>query len=629
MEVFKSTMTYSFDIFDTCLIRACGYPESVFDILAEKVLGTGCNYALYADFSAERRDGERRARHSLINDIKEDITLEDIYNYCDFSLYTNKEKAFIMQTELEIEKKMLYPVKSIYEEIKKLHNHNHRVIYISDMYLPPEFIKDILLKNGLFEDGDQLFISCEIGKTKRTGNLFKYIHDYLKLDYRKWEHLGDNIISDISIPQKYGIKTKRAHYPLSYYEKKLINKDIYINKGYLARIANLSKTIRYTLGDTPQISFAADFVAPIYIPFVYYLLNDSNQKGIRHLFFLARDAYLFYIIAKIFSHLFPQISINYIYVSRKSLYLPGLTNITEKSISNLFLTKDKPNLNDILDKLQMTDYPVKDSVKNIRDTNKCICQLLKDTDFVSQLKDKQAKQKELCLRYFNECGLTETNSAIVDLAGTRKCHEIINQLLIESGNTPVFGYYLEVLSNRVKGVHYDALYFNDRYAINERHSNPLIPQELYEQYFSITDHQRTASYTIKNHKVVPVFEEDVMNIDYKKKIFNTNRRVCSLFANIYTYMIKDYHEYICRNAIETYANFYKEPLPHYVKALEGMLFSDSACRAESVISKEPFIKSILNRRKLRWSRAQIIYNSPYPNMIFKLIHIYDTIKNSL
>lgn len=621
-------MTYSFDIFDTCLIRACGYPESVFDILAEKVLGTGCNYALYVDFSAERRNGEKKARTSLINETKEDVTLEEIYDNCDFSLYTNKEKTTIMNMELEIEKKMLCPVKTVYEDILFLHKNNISVFYISDMYLPLSFIKEVLIDNKLYAEGDHIFISCEIGKTKRTGNLYKYIHDKYKIDYKKWKHIGDNKTSDFLIPRKLGINAKQVQYTLSHYEKELINKDIYINKNYLAKIANISKTIRYTLGDTPQISFAADFVAPIYVPFVCSILNDAQRKGFKHMFFLARDAFIFYIIANALSRLFPQISLHYIYVSRKSLYLPGLTEISEKSIKNLFLKNDRPNLKEILDRLQMADYSITDSARKMNDTNKCIDLLLNDTVFISKLKERIAEQKELCLRYFQECGLTESDSAIVDLAGTRKCHEIINRILTGSGYKPVFGYYLEVLRDRIKGVNYEALYFIDRCDINEHPINPLIPQELFEQYFSITDHQRTASYKIKENKIVPVFEEDAMNVDYKRKTSNTNQKVCSLFADYYMYIINSDHEYICRNAIQTYASFYKDPRPHYLKALEGLMFSDSVYKADKVLKKDFFIKTLINRNKIKWSRAQVIYNCPYPNMLIKLIHLYKAIRSS-
>ena len=620
-------MTYSFDIFDTCLIRACGYPESVFDILAENVLGLGCSNALYADFSAERREGEARARAFLINDKKEDITLEDIYDFCDFSLYTNQSKVTIMDTELEIEKKMLCPVKSVLEKITTLHNNNVNVCFISDMYLPSGFIKSILQTYDLFVDGDYLFLSCEIGKTKETGNLYKYIHDKLKIDYRKWEHIGDNKKSDSVIPQKLGIKTKLVNHHLSYYEKLLVKRDIYFNKGYLSRVANISKTIRYLLGDTPHISFAADFVAPIYVPFVYNILNDADQRGIKNLFFLARDAYIFYTIANSFTHLFPQIGLHYLYVSRKSLYLPGLTDFSVESINNLFLIKRKITLDKILDILQMSDYQLPDAVKGMSDTDLCIGLLLEDPAFISKLRQKQEEQKDLCIRYFEECGLTSPHSAIVDLAGTRKCHEIINKLLTESGFNSVFGYYLEVLNSRTKGNNYDALYFYDRYLINERHPNPIFPQELFEQYFSITDHFRTASYASKANRVVPVFEIDPVNIDFKRIVSSINQKVCTLFASYYMAMINSEHEYICRNALETYSDFYREPIHYYIKAFEGLVFSDSTEDVKPVLEKQSFIKALMNWKKFKWGRVHLIYNCPYPNMLLKILQVFSFIKN--
>ena len=35
----NTRVIYSFDLFDTCFIRACGAPRNVFDLLAYRVLG--------------------------------------------------------------------------------------------------------------------------------------------------------------------------------------------------------------------------------------------------------------------------------------------------------------------------------------------------------------------------------------------------------------------------------------------------------------------------------------------------------------------------------------------------------------------------------------------------------------
>ena len=67
---------YSFDIFDTCFVRACGNPLNLFDLLAYRILGDDSAESIRMDFSLIRVQGEKRAR-MLSNE--EEVSLEDIY----------------------------------------------------------------------------------------------------------------------------------------------------------------------------------------------------------------------------------------------------------------------------------------------------------------------------------------------------------------------------------------------------------------------------------------------------------------------------------------------------------------------------------------------------------------------
>ena len=46
---------YSFDIFDTCLIRSCGHPQNILDILTFNILGKNTDKEILADFALERK----------------------------------------------------------------------------------------------------------------------------------------------------------------------------------------------------------------------------------------------------------------------------------------------------------------------------------------------------------------------------------------------------------------------------------------------------------------------------------------------------------------------------------------------------------------------------------------------
>ena len=200
-----NTKIYSFDIFDTCLVRVCGNSENIFDIVARRILKETSLSAIN-DFILIRKSGEGRARKLFITSEKEDITLTDIYSQCDFSSLTDISNNTIMEMEMTVEAEMLTPVLCIKEEIEHLHSQQQPVVFISDMYLPEDFIKDLLRKTGFFTEGDKLFISGHVGKAKSTGNLFRYVQKLLKLDVRHWYHKGDSRHSDYDMPRSIGIK---------------------------------------------------------------------------------------------------------------------------------------------------------------------------------------------------------------------------------------------------------------------------------------------------------------------------------------------------------------------------------------------------------------------------------------
>ena len=152
---------YSYDIFDTCLVRTCGEPKHVFDILATKVLGKGSDISTKSDFVLIRMNAEREARNELILEGNEEISLKDIYHFCDFSIITNLDNNEIMAMELEIEDQVLMPVERIRKEIEQLVEKGAQVVYISDMYLPLDFISRKLKEFG-FHVNKNIYLSSDI-----------------------------------------------------------------------------------------------------------------------------------------------------------------------------------------------------------------------------------------------------------------------------------------------------------------------------------------------------------------------------------------------------------------------------------------------------------------------------------
>ena len=615
--------TYSYDIFDTCLSRICGKQDFIFEQLAFNTLGINASRSLIQDFVQARRNGENKARTAIKNSDIEDVTIENIYEHCDFSLYCKCSKQEILEKELYIHKHFLVPIYSTLEEIKKIHSQGYRIIYISDMYLSGAFLTEILQEKGFFKDGDSVFVSCDIGLTKKSGHLYDYIKEKHNLNYKKWIHKGDNYFSDYITPKKKGIKAVISHTEFSYYEKKTIECDFSGAGMDIYKFASIERAVRLSLPNTSEYCFASNFVAPIYVPFVYHILCDAQEHH-RTLFFVARDGYILYLIAQQFSEFFPHVKLKYLYASRKSLYLPGIRNLSVDGLMEAIPHKGNVNVDDILSILHLRYLEIEKKEFEALSPRNIIKKLLENQIFVQELRKVYKLQSELCIQYFCEQGLTTPTSAIVDVFGTRKCQKFINNILERHGYPTIYGYYYEVLSERISdsSIFY-ALNFQEQLRLGIHDTYISQKQQLFEQYFSITPHKRTGGYqkTEEGH-IEPTFDQDIIDTKYKEKIFNCNKQACILFASYFSKLHFQNNENCSRIAQAVFNHFFHVPKKDYLAALEGFYESDGNYSKKILNKRSLFSIFLGSDRYLTWLAGNAVYNSGRLYRIVRWILLY-------
>lgn len=601
-------MTYSFDIFDTCLIRKCGQPDIVFDLMAQRILGKDAEETQIMDFKMIRKNSENRARTLAHQKGREEISIDEIYDECDFSSLTRVSNDVIKQTELDVEKEQLVAVHSIKEKLADLRKVGE-VLFISDMYLPQEFIKSILVEQGLFEEGDTLYVSSKIGLTKGSGNLFKYVKEKEGLKYKSWLHFGDNKWSDVKIPRKLGIKAKLASHEFNYYEKKW-GRLVPIDSRQTNQIcAAISKYIRLTSECKPEITIAADFIAPFYVSFVAWLMADAQKRGIKQLFFLARDGQIFYEIAKEFSDAYPSIKISYLYVSRKSLYLPGLDSISVADMENLVMGKA---LQHVLDCFQLEDCCNEFEKYNHLYGKSLFEALLKDDTFKSKISERQKEQRTLAIKYFEQEGLNKGDSAIIDLNGTRNCHKCICRILHRNGYSEPYGYFMSVSPNRVTGQGYSAMFFFDYEPSNkQRFTRNLPPTMMSEEYFSMANHPTTLSYKEEDGHIKPVLEEWGNEKLTKSEIYAINISVCRLYAQTYKKIkgSRDAVE-ICNRALYVITDFVFAPEYKLLSPFRDFTYSYTSLIKTKIIRRGSLYSLIKEKRKSNWFAGEFVDRFP-------------------
>ena len=193
----KGKDTVSFDVFDTVVKRDVTRPKDVFALIEARLRKR--TDPCVEHFYAQRVESERIARKAKRG---REVTLEEIYRQISVS---NEQRLKLMQlecqTEIEVSRPNI-PIKHVYYACVL---QGKKILFISDMYLPSNVMWQILRKNG-YNTGC-LYVSCEVGRSKREGGLFTYVQMAENLTTDGWLHIGDAILGDYLSPTQLGIKT--------------------------------------------------------------------------------------------------------------------------------------------------------------------------------------------------------------------------------------------------------------------------------------------------------------------------------------------------------------------------------------------------------------------------------------
>ena len=306
----------SFDIFDTCLVRKCGTPENFFDVFSLRAFDHELPEWARQEFVAARVLAKQKAAGNNPH-----YTLKDIWAEFDWTHQFLKQKAELVQLEQELEREILVPVLSMRDKVNECRMSGDKIIFISDMYLSSAFLIDIMRSHGFYQDGDSLYVSCECKAAKYNGELFRYVKEEEGLkSFRHWHHYGDNKQGDYNVPKKLGIKCTLINHEYTPYQKQWKDNDYSLGFKYPSILAGLGRALHYSTEWNTHTDFVLDIIAPFYCSWMYMVLEDAQRNGIKRLYFCARDAYQIHKIALVMQPLFPEVGIEYVYMSRKALY---------------------------------------------------------------------------------------------------------------------------------------------------------------------------------------------------------------------------------------------------------------------------------------------------------------------
>lgn len=327
---------YSFDVFDTLITRTTATPEGIFalmkDRLREEKDSNGLDEYVIDNFFELRIHSEELSRKAGAGQGIEERSLRDIYEAMSLCGCLSKEQAeYLYQLEQETEIANVMAIPENIQRVKELVSQGERVILISDMYLPRDVIYKMLIKADTVFAGIPLYVSSEYGKRKTTGNLYRHVQEREQVCYEDWIHTGDNLFQDIEVPCSLGMEVRLScrreqnRFETSLLEKYGDDSRLQLMIGAALRSEQNPSGERKTLPDRAY-HVGCRYAGPLLYSYAEWLADQAIKKGIKRLYFIARDGYLIkQIVDIILAERAVDIRTCYIYGSRKAWRMPSLS----------------------------------------------------------------------------------------------------------------------------------------------------------------------------------------------------------------------------------------------------------------------------------------------------------------
>ncbi|WP_271713586.1 HAD hydrolase-like protein [Anaeromicropila herbilytica] len=445
----------SFDIFDTVLFRTVKKPSDAFLIIADhaRKLRILNEYISDEAFKNIRIEAEKSARYNKkILNMDTEVTLKEIYN-CMPKIISSIDR--MVEIEIEVEKHVCYLNSLMAELISYLHSVNKKIIFTSDMYLNKQQITEILVENNFdIQLIDDIIVSCDYLKSKRSGELYNIVLDKYKADANQVIHIGDNYTSDIISAHSYGIHT--IYYDVISCDDTLemqmeelkygdLVPEIYSLRKYL-----LSMDLKYSEEERKWFDIGACVMGPLLSAATEWVLDTADENNILNIYPLMREG-------KILSKLLDQAqkarntkyNIKPTYVSRKALLLPSIQHIDKeriKEILNIRYIKIKDvfqllNIEELMNEfIEYSDLEVRESRgidMNSSTIGNALEEYLLSDKVSSSINSKVKDHADLAFNYLKDVGLHK-ECITIDLGfkGTIQCgiEQLLGKYNISSNN---------------------------------------------------------------------------------------------------------------------------------------------------------------------------------------------------
>jgi FMN phosphatase YigB (HAD superfamily) len=522
---------FSFDVYETSLFREIGCPKAIFFKLGKILKNDGLINYDPSLFQSLRIEAERQAfrEYNFFN-------LYDIYKHFN-RLNPNDIKISnsFLEQELLLEQKICHPNPDILSKICSARNNGYKIAHVSDMYLPKSFIEELLLENGIMKKGDPLYVSNHDKAAKGDGSMFLKISKDLGVPLSRISHIGNCYQADYLGAKKVGVHATHYPYGNSTKKEKELNNLASFTDGLssywsgISRIGRLSTTNSSNRSNEFEIleQIACSVASPLLCSYVHWALNQAVRDKVDNLFFIARDGQILWEIAKNIQYenpSFKSLNLKYIYGSREAWRAPSIIELDDFTLN--WILNDHPNLtpkciygrvgltedffsstsNNPLSKFELENLIPLSLHPKIRDW-------LTSSEVSVIILQESKKKRELLLKYFEQEGVFDGNSAFVEIGCTGTTQHALHRMLHYLDIPTPLNYFFGLADSELisEGFKSKAFFYDQRKESGIR-SSPEFNFFVLLETFCMANHGRTLAYEQKGEKVEPT-------LAYKAKYF--------------------------------------------------------------------------------------------------------------
>lgn len=445
------------------------------------------------------------------------IILYKIMPLIDKHVFVQNCKNFYNEVECENQ----YVNLKIKKIIAKYKNEGKKIYLISDFYCGKEYFKQWFYNLGIIDLFDDLYVSCDLKKSKKHGSIYPYVLSQLNISSKDVLMIGDNVFSDCIQAKKCGLMTKRVY---------TIRKNYKLNSEF--RNFKCTKMDKNYIKIYKKNKGYSNYAFSLY-SFIMTLYEKIKNSGIKSVFFLSREGEF---LKRLFDYYLyrqndTEIKSYYLQMSRNSILVASLNELNDEDFATVLREKRSISIREFLSTLQFDKNIIDEIHDKIRyDIDKQIVDFLKSEEYNALINDNQFiecynynRQVQACAfhNYIDSFGVDITNNdlSIVDVGWKGTMQDLLFKFF--KGQVCIHGYYLglthpvNICKNNIKeGLLYSVYPFYPDF-VDKLFGIKIIN---FEQILKAT-HNRVVGYEVIKDRVIVKYDNANDESKYYDKLF--------------------------------------------------------------------------------------------------------------